>query len=136
MTANTSATQAIKTVLDAAADVQALVGNGDSPETYRLFPILAPQQVDKPYIVYHKIAGATIEPLDSGAGSGNGTENLRYRFTCWDGDASVAQDLAKKVQAALMGATTFEAVNVFDRSDHEIDTGLYSISIDFSIWYK
>ena len=132
----TTVTEAIKTVLDNAADVQALVGNGDSPETYRIFPILAPQEVTKPYIVFHKISGNTIEPMDAGAGSGNGTENLRFRFTCWDDDITVSQDLAKKLQTALRAATTFAAVNVYDRDDYEVETQLYSVSLDFSIWYK
>jgi len=130
----TTITEAVKAALDAYAPLQALVGNGDSPETYRIHPILAPQDTAKPFVVFHKVSGERLKTMaDSG---GTGVENMRYRISCYDEQIIDAQAVADNVRKALAAAATISAWHVFETDDYEIDTGLYHVTQDYSIWYK
>jgi len=130
----TTITEAVKAALDAYAPLQALVGNGDSPETYRIHPLLAPQDTAKPYVIFHKVAGERVNTLaDAG---GTGVERMRYRITCYDTEIKDAQAVMDQVRAALAAAATLSAWHVFETDDYEVDTHLYSVTQDYSIWYK
>lgn len=130
----TTVTEAVKAALDAYAPLQAQVGNGDSPETYRIHPLLAPQDTAKPFIVFHKVTGQRV--LTMAPAGGTGVENMRYRITCYDDSIATAQAMADNVRKALEAATTLSAWHQFEADDYEIDTGLYSVTQDYSIWYK
>lgn len=133
----TTANEAVKAALDSHAALQALVGNGDSPETYRIHPVLAPQGTARPYVAYQLITGVEMETMDGGAGAAAiGTQQLRYRFICYDEHIIDAKAVSDAVRGALRAATAFKAVHVFEADDYELDTGLYSVTSDYSIWYK
>ena len=130
----TTITEAVKAALDAYAPLQAQVGNGDSPETYRIHPVIAPQDTDKPFVVFHKISGERLLTLSDAGGTG--VENMRYRITAYDGELIDAQAVMDNVRKALAAAATLSVWFQFETDDYELDTGLYSVTQDYSIWYK
>jgi len=130
----TTINEAVKAALDAYAPLQAQVGNGDSPETYRTHPLLAPQDTPLPFVVYQKISGARLLTL-SDAGS-TGVENMRYRITAYDNELIDAQAVMDNVRKALAAAATLSPWFQFEQDNYELDTGLYSVTQDYSIWYK
>lgn len=129
----TTATEAIKAALDAGVALGPLITNGDSPETFRSHPILAPQGTAKPYVTYQKITGGPLETMDEAVGN---TQNYRYRFISYATELIDAEAVNAALRSALKATTTFRAVHVFEADDHELDTGLYSVTADYSIWYK
>ena len=129
----TTPTEAVFAVLNAHAGIQALVGNGDSPETYRIYPILMPQDSAVPTITFTRVS-AERELTMSDAG-GNGVDRSRIRVTSWGKTLAETQALAEQIRQAMYAATTFEALQVFEADDFESDTLLYSTVTDYSVWY-
>jgi hypothetical protein len=129
----TTPTEAVYSVLSAFAGVQALVGNGDSPETYRIHAILMPQDSSMPAITFQRVSDERINTM-SDAG-GNGVVRDRIRITSWAKSIAETQALAEQIRLAMKAATTFESLQVFETDDFESDTLYYSTISDYSVWY-
>jgi Protein of unknown function (DUF3168) len=132
----TTPMQAVYSVLGAYAGLQALLTNGDSPPTYRIYNLVAPQSVDAPFLVIQKIAQTRQNTLAQGAG--NGVENSRVQCTAYADTISTAEAVAEQVRLALAAAegTSFAAVQVFNTDQYDADTQLYQVIVDYSVWYR
>jgi len=130
----TTPTEAVYTVLNSFAGIQALVANGTSPETYRIYAILMPQDPIMPAITFQRIS-AEREALMTDAG-GNGVERARIRITSWAKSLAECQALAEQVRLAMKAATTFKVVHLLNNDAFESDTLLYSVITDSAVWYK
>ena len=93
--------EGLVTHLRADAGIQALVGNGDSPETYRIFQELLPQEVTYPALSYQRISSPHELTLD-----GRQTFTpARIQIDCHAETASAASGLAVAVNASLNDVT-------------------------------
>ncbi len=132
----TTPTEAVITILNAHAGLQALVGNGDSPETYRIYNMVRPQDNAVPSITIHKISQQRETTMSDSGGAG--VENMRSRFTIYADKLSDAEAVAEQARLALKAAAsaTFKSVQVFMTDNYEDDTHLYQVIVDHSIWYR
>lgn len=124
------------TTLRAFAGLQALVGNGDSPETFRIYNIEMEQDTAYPAISIHKVAQTRENTMaDSG---GSGVENARVRISVYDEDLSDCEAVQEQVRLALKNAesSTFAAVQIFNIDQFNVDSKLYQVIVDYSIWYR
>jgi len=130
----TTSTAAVYSVLSAHAGIKALVAIGTSPETYRIYAILMPQDSGAPALTFQRVSAERVPTL-SNAG-GNGVTRDRMRLIAWAKTQAAAKALAEQARQSMAAATTFEALQVFESDDFEPDTGLYSVVSDYSVWYK
>lgn len=130
-----TADEDLYTVLTSYAGLQALVGNGDSPETFRIYPVVMPQEEsDKPAITYQRITGARINTMSDAGGSG--VQNILYQITSWSRTHKEAHAVIEQVRLALFNNTTFQTVPINNRDNYESQTKLYSVEYDFSVWHR
>jgi len=132
----TTPTEATRSALASYAGLQALVGNGDSPETYRIYNMIMPQSSSYPVVVIHKIAQTRENTM--AASGGQGVENARMRLTCYSTTLAQAESVAEQCRLALKNAegSNFRAVQVFNTDNFEDGTQLYQVIVDYSIWYR
>ena len=115
------------------AGVQALVNNGDSPQTYRIYPMLMKQDDTLPAIVYQRIVGNRIVVMDDNSGSA--PERIVFQITTWAVTSNAANDLMEQVRQAF-AAATYEVVPLSNRSMFESDTRLFGMQYDFAMWHR
>jgi len=111
--------EGLVTHLRADAGIQALVGNGDSPETYRIFQELLPQEVTYPALSYQRISAPhalTLDGIDT-------FTPVRIQIDCHAKSSSDASGLAAALNTALndvtgsIGGVTVRHVYNEQRSD-------------------
>ena len=123
----TTPTEAVYTVLSNFAGLQALIGT-------RIYSILMPQDSTKPAITFLRVSDERVQTMtDAG---GNGVVRDRMRFNIYADTLGECETIAVQIRLALMAATTFEALHIFETDNFEPDTLLYSVVSDYSIWYK
>lgn len=115
------------------AGLTALVNNGDSPLTYRIYPLVMPQDPTVPAVVYQRIVGSRILTMSNAGGSG--VERIVFQFTTWSRTMNEAHDVMEQVRLAL-NAANFAAIPLSNRTTHEPDTRLYGMEYDFSVWHR
>lgn len=126
------ALQEVYDALATHAGIRALVANGTTPETYRVYSLVLPQNTAYPAITFHNVAGERPATL---AGN-NEAWNLRIRVHCWDTTLYGAKAVAEQVRYAFAAATLFRATQLIEFDQHEPDTGIFQSVLDFSIWYN
>jgi Protein of unknown function (DUF3168) len=102
----------------------------------RVSPLKIPEGSPLPAISYQVITGA---PVSSSQGK-NATGNYTVQVDCWgalpdQGGYLAADDLARKVLAALDAATLFKVVCKDRRDGLDDTTEVPRVSLDFSIWH-
>lgn len=110
------------------SDVQASVGNGDSPETYRIYPDVAPDDVARPFIIYSLIHGERPVAFDGVANLRNG----HVQIDVYADTLSAARTLADHAVDALEAGANLGSAT--DSSGYEEDINLHRIIIDASLW--
>lgn len=115
--------ESIYTELTGDADVSALVST-------RVYPLIAPQNVTVPYLVYQRVSGSPVNEMAGYAG----LENPRYQIDVYDDDYAGARALAVKVRTAMNAATVFTALQQSDTDLYEAEASLFRVTMDFSIW--
>ena len=130
----TTPTEALIAVLRADSGVQALVAQGNSPETYRIYNMVMVDTQNKPTVVLQKIS-QTRENTMSDAG-GNGVENARLRVTAYAKTISDAEALQEACRIAIMAAAVLNASQLMNIDDFDDGTKLYQVIVDYSIWYR
>ncbi len=128
-----SFTTATISALRSFAGVQALVGNGDSPETYRIYSLVLPQGVAMPAVVIERLNASEVQSLTDAGGAGLG--NTRLRVSCYSSTLAEAQALSVQVRAAFKADTDLTEMHLMEFDGYEDDTQLYKTITDYSIWY-
>lgn len=108
------------------AGLSALVGN-------RIYPVVAPQGVTKPYCVCKKVSNARQYAM----GGIVAAQRHRFQVSCFGTTYSSAKNVAAQVTAALEAWKAAEVLAAFAINEidmYEQDTGLYHIPVDFYIW--
>ena len=96
----------------------------------RVFPNIAPNNVQKPYVVYARISSAPENTLADGAP----IDNVRLQVDCFDTTYAGAVTLAEAVKAAL-AASTITHLLLVEQDQFEPEALLHRVILDFSIWH-
>ena len=96
----------------------------------RVFPNLAPNDVQAPYLVYLRVASVPENTLADGIP----IDNTRVQIDCFDTTYAGALALAESVKAALR-ASNITFVLLMEQDQFEFDALLHRVILDFSIWH-
>jgi hypothetical protein len=111
-------------------DLTALLKAGPTDAGARVYPLLAPDQVAKPYIVYQRVF-SNDEKVLSGA---TGLFNTRMQLSIFAASYAAAQTLAAQVDGLMSGWAT-QNVSLGAQDLYESDEQLYRVQADYSIWH-
>ena len=95
----------------------------------RVFPNIAPNNVQKPYVVYARVSSAPENTLADGAP----VQNTRLQVDCFDTTYAAAVALAETVKAAIK-SSAITHVLVLEQDQFEPEASLHRVILDFSIW--
>lgn len=95
----------------------------------RVFPNVAPNNVQKPYVVYARVSSAPENTLADGAP----IENTRLQVDCFDTTYAASVALAETVKAA-MKSSAITHVLLFEQDQFEPEALLHRVILDFSVW--
>ena len=96
----------------------------------RLYPNVAPNNVQKPYLVYLRVASAPENTLADGVP----IDNTRLQIDCFDTTYAGVIALAESVKTA-MRASGLSHVLLLEQDQYEFDALLHRVILDFSLWH-
>jgi hypothetical protein len=93
--------EGLQAVLAANTSVQAQLGTPTTrtDSTNGLFPLLAPEEVPVPYVVYQQVSGEPLQVSYAGTGA---LQTSRWRFSCYGSTYKQAKTTAKVLRLALI----------------------------------
>jgi hypothetical protein len=98
----------------------------------RVFPDVAPFDTPRPYVVWQQIGGAAPVYVE---GEVPGQRNAYVQITAWDDTRAAANALSQQIEAALVRATTLQAVPQGAlQAAHDGGTDRRGAMQDFDIW--
>ena len=107
------------------AALKALVGN-------RVYPLLAPEDVARPYIVYQQVGGQSLNFLDATVPS---KKNARIQVAIWGDTRADVAELAGQVEDTLRLAAGLQTTVLGQPvASVDPDTRLHGSRQDFSLW--
>lgn len=96
----------------------------------RVYPVIAPQNVTAPYVVYQRITGAHLNDLDGSLG----ISDVRFQVDAYATTYAQAKTLAGYIKTAL-GASALKSRLLTDQDfDYDLTAEVYRVSMDFKIW--
>jgi tetrahydromethanopterin S-methyltransferase subunit E len=99
----------------------------------RVFPDVAPEKTQVPYITYQAVGG---EPVNFLTGEQPGKTNTRIQINVWAASRIEASQLGAQVEAAMRAAVALQPEVLTGRmSTFDEITRLRGMLQDFSIWY-
>lgn len=102
------------------------------PICARVRPDFAPTNTERPYVTFQQVGGQTDDYTD---GVVSTLENAEIQVNVWAGSRGEAKALIKRIEAALIEATTIQASPVSASvSDFDADMEIYGSRQDFRIW--
>lgn len=111
--------------LTAHAGIEAIVGE-------RIYPIIVPEESDKPVLVYTIITTLRTVTLTDG----DGPANQRVQFSAFATSHKEAHDLLDQVRDCMVNATSFKALFLSEPiDDYDTEARLFYSYGDYSIWY-
>lgn len=93
----------------------------------RIYPLVAPQNVVKPYITYQVVNNGNNQCL----GGGIYGEDIRFQIDCWSLNYSNVKAIKQAVINSLIGFKS--SSDIFTMDDYESATLLYRQIIDFKL---
>lgn len=93
----------------------------------RVYPLVAPQNVQKPYIVYRVISGLKIQCLGGSIFQGD----YRMQLDCFGTSYASVKAISQAVKNCLVGFLDSHNINIID--DYDDETQLFKQIIDFKI---
>lgn len=100
----------------------------------RVYPLFAPEQAARPFIVYSRLAATEQSTLDAQGGTGN-LINTRLQVDAYAETYTEAQALADAIVARIKTWNVTCTVNV-QMDMFEQDTRLYRVMTDLSTWHN
>lgn len=122
--------EAVYTALVSSAALAALVASG-SPPDWRVYPVVAPQKVQFPLVIYRTIGGNRQHTMNGGASLVRGLVQVdAYAHTLEE-----AKAVAEEVLAVLAGNfATFRGVPQDERFLYDETERAHGVSQDFAVW--
>lgn len=108
----------------------ALLSMGGTSAASRVFPLVAPDAVVRPYIVYQRIT-SNDENVMSGV---SGLYNTRMQIDAYADTYMGAISLASQIDVLMVGWST-QNVSLGQQDLYESDVKLFRIEVDYSIWH-
>lgn len=96
----------------------------------RMYPNMAPGAVEKPYLVYTRVASQPEITLNSKVP----INNDRFQIDCFDNTYSGVQTLAKQVNQAMLD-WAIQNVPLLEQDRFDSDANLHRVILDFSVWH-
>jgi hypothetical protein len=96
----------------------------------RVYPQIAPDNVERPYIVYQRVT-QNVENVLSGR---TGLTNTRLQVDVYASTYAQAQQIATAV-AGLMDGWALPNVQILAQDIYESDVKLHRVIADYSIWH-
>lgn len=96
----------------------------------RIYPLIAPQNVARPYITYQVVAGRRLQCLKGNIYQGD----FRFQIDVWGLTYSSVKAISEAVKNCLVGFLDSNNINIMD--GHESETQLFRQIIDFKIKNK
>jgi hypothetical protein len=96
----------------------------------RVYPQIAPDNVERPYIVYQRVT-QNVENVLSGR---TGLTNTRLQVDVYASTYAQAQQIATVV-AGLMEGWALPNVQILAQDIYESDVKLHRVMADYSIWH-
>ena len=99
----------------------------------RLFPLVAPEGVAKPFCTYQKISNARAYTFSKTSP----VSRARIQLDCWGDSYSQVKGLASEISTALEAWDSTEILTAQQQNEsdgYEPDTKLFRVSVDFFIW--
>lgn len=93
----------------------------------RVYPLVAPQNVVKPYITYRVVTGLKLQCMGGQIYQGD----YRMQLDCFSLTYSNVKAISEAVKNALIGFMDSNSINIID--DYEDQTALFKQIIDFKI---
>lgn len=99
----------------------------------RIYPVMAPQNVAAPFIVYSTVAATHLRNMVESSSK----VNTRAQIDVWATTYAAAQTLAASVRSAMEpNGADFSTGAVEENPDfYTPDSDLFRVSVDFSIWH-
>jgi len=101
----------------------------------RIYPMAIPQSLGVaafPALVYARAGSLRVNSL---SGYSN-LENAQVEITCWATRYNDAKDLSTRVHSIMNAATAFRATLTDDADGIEPEAGLFSLTMNFSVWNR
>jgi hypothetical protein len=111
-------------------DLFALLSSGATAAGARVYPVIAPDLVLRPYIVYLRVT-SNDENVLSGA---TGLYNTRIQLDMYADSYAAAQALAAQVDARMAG-WIMQNVSLGAQDLYEPDPKLHRVRADYSVWH-
>lgn len=96
----------------------------------RVYPLTAPEDVQRPYVVYQRVSVAP-ETVMSGD---SGLANTRMQIDVFSETMAQAETIAGQISALLAGWSV-QNVPVLTQDFYEDEVKLFRVSTDYSIWH-
>ncbi len=96
----------------------------------RVYPNVAPNNVQKPYLVYMRVASSQENTLADGIP----VENTRMQIDCFDTTYAAVVALAEAVKAA-MKVSGITNLLLMEQDQFDSDALLHRVILDFSLWH-
>lgn len=97
----------------------------------QIYPLLAPQTVTAPFVVYTRISGTEENTL----ASGQPIQNTRLQIDSYDVSYANVQALADAVKAAVMGMSGNPLPITAATDLYEAEVKLFRVTQDFGFWH-
>ena len=97
----------------------------------RVYPIVLPDSVSLPAIVYQRISSVPITSLDGDSG----LDSVRIQISVWGNTYKEVKDLSVTVRATL-NSSALKITTENDTDDYEPETKRFRVLTDFVVWQK
>jgi hypothetical protein len=98
----------------------------------RVFPDIAPEDTERPYITWQQVGGVPVNFVDAGV---PGKKNARVQVNVWAATRLDANDLSASIEDALRGVAALQTTVLGAAiAVYEPDTKLKGCMQDFSFW--
>ena len=101
-----------------------------TPALDRVYPLIAPDGVARPYVVYQRVSATTQNILNGTSG----LINTRLQVDVYATSYAQAQAIAAAIDA-LMADWSVPNVSVLSQDFYEPQAKLHRVSTDYSVWH-
>ncbi|MDD2728174.1 DUF3168 domain-containing protein [Malikia sp.] len=104
--------------------------SGHTDAGSRVFPQVAPEGTEKPYIVYQRVSSSSENTLDGRSG----LVNTRMQIDVFARTYAQALSVTSAIDG-LMDAWEVQNISILSADSFEPDTRLHRVTSDYSIWH-
>lgn len=97
----------------------------------RVYPMILPENVSMPAIVYQRISSDPIKSLDGESG----IDYVRIQISTWGASYKSAKETSAAVRSAL-NASSMKITIDNETDDYDPETKHYRVISDFLVWQK